>query len=125
MKAKNSYPRELRLAVGQHFNIKELETLAFDLGINWDELAGDTLTLKCQSLIGVMGRNGRLPDLLYLLHQERPGVPWPDMKTTPVDPISKGGNVVRTAVWNALLESLWSKKTFLKPFKKQEPLIDK
>lgn len=125
MKEANLFLRQLRLKICEHFSLTELETIAFDLALNWDELAGTTLSKKCQSLIGIMRRNGRLPELLELLQQERPDVPWPDLPSKPSASSSKSENATRAMVWNALHESLWSKKTFLKPFKKQIPLIEK
>ncbi len=125
MNETNTFLRQLRLHICEHFSLTELKTLAFDLALNWDELEGETLSLKCQSLIGFMQRNGRLPELLALLRQERPGITWPSLPTKPKDPISKVSDAVRTAVWNSLFETLWNKKTFLKSFRKQEPLIDK
>jgi hypothetical protein len=125
MKAEKSLLRPLRQTIRQHFNLEELETLAFDLGLNWDELAGATLSKKCQSLIGVMQRNGRLPELLRLLHQERPNVGWPDLTPASDGPPSNEDDPVRTAVWNALYKSLWNKPTFLNQHKQQRPLIEK
>lgn len=119
-----SYLRKLRQTICQHFDLPELQTIAFDLALNWDELAGNTLSLKCQSLIGIMRRNGRLLELLELLQQERPGVPWPSLPSAAVSP-KKSEDKKRNIVWNALYESLWSKKTFLNPFRKQIPLIEK
>lgn len=66
MGSKTLFYRQLRQTICQHFSLEELETIAFDLGLNWDELAGTTLSKKCQSLIGVMQRNGRVIELLHL-----------------------------------------------------------
>ena len=43
--------RNLRDAIDQHFNLQELKNLCFDLGVDFDNLRGDTKIGKIQSLI--------------------------------------------------------------------------
>ena len=102
--------RQLHQTITQHFNLAELQGLAFDLGTNWDELAGDTLSLKSQSLIGYMQRNGRLPKLLHLLQEDRPNLPWPQLPATPPTTNLMPTDAARTAVWNALYETCGQRK---------------
>lgn len=130
MKKEIQFLRQLRKTLAKHFNLAELQGLAFDLGLNWDELAGDTLSLKSQSLIGFMRRNGRMATLLQLLQEERPDLDWPHLpahSSTPptIHQTDAAPDAARKAVWNALYQTLWTKKTFLKPFKQQQPTIDK
>ncbi|MFQ5399132.1 MAG: pentapeptide repeat-containing protein [Anaerolineae bacterium] len=73
------YYHQLRVDIGRVFNLAELRTLVFDLGIDWDELAGDIESTKIESLIAYLHRRGRLDDLLLLLRQERPHVEWPSI----------------------------------------------
>lgn len=71
--------RDLRLLISQHFNLDELHLLAFDLNVDWDELAGTQKSMKIQELIIYLGQHGRLENLAEILRQERPFVEWPDM----------------------------------------------
>lgn len=83
----------LRKAITRYFNIAELKALCFDLGIDYQELAGDTKTEKVTSLLGFCERHGRLPDILTYLQSERPKIDWTAYhvdKTTIVTPPFKG-----------------------------------
>jgi DNA polymerase III delta prime subunit len=66
----------LRRQIEAHFNLDELLILAFDLGLNYENLAGETLTRKIHALIELCQRHGRLPDLISHLRQNRPQVEW-------------------------------------------------
>jgi tetratricopeptide (TPR) repeat protein len=74
----------------QHFNLDEIQLLCFDLGIDYEHLAGETKPKKIHELILMVVRNGLLPDLLELLVEERPNVPWPelppDFDPAPIEP---------------------------------------
>lgn len=59
------------------FNLGELQTLAFDLGIVYDDLPHNTRSELAESLIGYCHRNGRLSDLLVLCRRRRPHITWP------------------------------------------------
>lgn len=76
---RTKYLRDLRRSMVQYFEMDELETLAFDLAIDWGELSGNTKFTKSQSLIKYLAARGRLGDLLILLGEERPNVEWPDI----------------------------------------------
>ena len=71
------YLRAFRRLMRDHFDRGDLQTIAFDLGINWEELPGETNTIKIQSLILYIGRRGNLAELVALLKEERPQVDWP------------------------------------------------
>jgi len=59
------------------FTLEDIHTLAFDLGINYDNLAGDTLDLKVISLLEHTQDRHLLPQLHNKLQQQRPQVFWP------------------------------------------------
>ena len=67
----------LRQQMVQSFNLSELQTLAFDLGIVYDDLPHDTRSEFAESLITYCHRNGRLPALLTLCRNLRSHVSWP------------------------------------------------
>lgn len=72
----------LRSQITAHFSLDELEGIAFDLGVDWDELSGNTKSLKTLSLIRLIGRNHRLPELVDNLKAERPVVDWPKVPSS-------------------------------------------
>ncbi len=55
----------------------ELDILCFDLGLDPDNLQGETKVEKANSIIINLMRNGRLEDLLILLQEERPNISIP------------------------------------------------
>ncbi len=66
----------LREQLTTSFDKSELKNLCYDLNINHDELAGETLSDKAQSLITYCERRGRVPDLLTHCQQLRPNINW-------------------------------------------------
>ena len=71
--------KELRSLLIESFDLEELHSLCFDLGINFDSLAGSTIDSKARELIAYCQRHLRLPDLLAACHQQRPHIAWPDL----------------------------------------------
>ena len=67
---------QLRQALITNFNKSELRQLAFDLDVEYEELAGSTRSDKALSLIDYLRRHGRLPDLITKCRQLRPRVTW-------------------------------------------------
>jgi formylglycine-generating enzyme required for sulfatase activity len=65
-------PVELLAFIKQTFNWEELETLCFQLYVQFDDLVGRTREAKARELIAYMQRVGRLPDLMAALARERP-----------------------------------------------------
>jgi len=64
----------------EHFDLEELRTLCFDLGVNYDDLGGEGITAKARGLITVMLRQNRLAELASKLRVQRPDVDWPDVE---------------------------------------------
>ncbi len=75
---------KLRDQIVACFNVGELESLCFDLHIDYERLSGNTLETKAQELIGYCDRRGHLADLLNRCGELRSHVPWPH-----VSPIEK------------------------------------
>ena len=63
---------DLRKFIIEHFNLQELQTLCFDLGVNYDLLNGDNLDAKARELILHMQRQGYVDQLIEALKQARP-----------------------------------------------------
>ena len=59
-----------------HFSLEEIHTLCIDLGIRYDDLGGDGISIKARELLQFLQRTGRLEDLLVRVEQLRPTVAW-------------------------------------------------
>ena len=89
---------QLRQMLTQQFNKSELHHLAFDLGVEYEELAGSTRSDKAVSLIEYLQRNGRLTDLVTQCRQLRPRTTWPDMASIETNSSLPGTNQLITAI---------------------------
>lgn len=74
---------ELQRLVATHFDMDELQMVAFALGVDWDELKGTTKSLKTVALIQYVDRRGEMSDLLALLSDERPALVFPVVPPAP------------------------------------------
>ncbi len=68
---------QLRKLLIRHFNLDELRVLCFDLGLEYEDLPGDTRTTKMHGLVEYLQRRGELPRLLDEITGLRPLVNWP------------------------------------------------
>ncbi len=59
-----------------NFNSNELQQLCFDLGVDYETLAGTSKDAKTRELITFFIRHGRSNDLLQYLGHARPNVDW-------------------------------------------------
>lgn len=64
--------------IARSFNLEELRTLCFELGINYDALGGEGLPGKARELLLHAARQKQLPQLVAALRQARPAIAWPD-----------------------------------------------
>lgn len=106
--------------IDEYYNLEELRSLCFKLQVDYDNIGGEGKRGKARELVDYMRRYGRTEELIETIKEERPNLPWPE--PTPSEPEIYA---VKTAVWNALHKSLWSKRTFLNQHKTQRPLIEK
>lgn len=77
---------ELRRNMEMYFSKSEIETIAFDFGIDYDNLRRDTKSHLVRDLINYMGRRGELAELVAYVRRERPRSNWPDVSELPADP---------------------------------------
>jgi hypothetical protein len=63
----------LYLTIEGHFNEPELQNICFQLGVDYENLAGQGKSARAQSLVSQLHRNGRIGDLIQLCRQLRPG----------------------------------------------------
>lgn len=68
---------QLRKLLIQHFSLDELRVLCFDLGLEYEDLPGDTLSTKMHALIEHLQRRNTLFKLLEEVAEQRPTVAWP------------------------------------------------
>ena len=66
----------LRENLASYFDVGDLESLCFDLGLDYDGLSGDGKAAKVVELIEYFGRTGRIVDLVDRCAHLRPAVDW-------------------------------------------------
>jgi hypothetical protein len=88
--SKQPMPQELRLTEGgwyltklrkllvEYFNLGELQTLCFDLDVDYDSLPGEGKASKARELVAYLGRRGIISKLVRIGKQQRPDIPWED-----------------------------------------------
>ncbi len=59
------------------FSILELQTLCFELGIDYEDIPGSTRESKARELVLYCRRRSQLPQLLAYCVQQRPDYQWP------------------------------------------------
>jgi formylglycine-generating enzyme required for sulfatase activity len=68
---------QLRKLLIAHFSLDELRVLCFDMGLEYEELPGNTRSTKMHGLIEYLQRRGELPKLLAEASELRPTITWP------------------------------------------------
>jgi hypothetical protein len=71
------YLIRLRQTLTARFDVGELRTLCFDLGVDYDDLPGQGRASKARELIRYLERRDRIPDLVSFGGQMRPDISWP------------------------------------------------
>ncbi|HRQ42572.1 MAG TPA: hypothetical protein PLD25_32045 [Chloroflexota bacterium] len=67
---------KLRQILNDYFNESELQNLAFDLGVDYENLPGKSKGDKAREIIAFLERRGRLSDLIQTCCRLRPNAPW-------------------------------------------------
>lgn len=62
----------LRKALIDHFRLEELKTLCFGLGVDFENIAGESKSGKALELVQYFERRGRLEQLAAKIREERP-----------------------------------------------------
>ena len=70
------WPARLRDMLVEYFSLDELETLCYDVGVDFDELGEGAKSRRVVRLIKLMVDNGRLPSLITHCATLRPGLDW-------------------------------------------------
>ena len=74
-----TYLTQLHRLLNQAFNLEEVRTLCFELGIEYDDLGGEGRSDRSRELIRLMARQGRLPNLVTVATEKRPQLVWPSV----------------------------------------------
>jgi tetratricopeptide (TPR) repeat protein len=74
---------QLHRFIADRFDLEELRTLCFDLGVNYDELGGEGLSAKARELLAYLDRRDRIPDLTAASKRLRPDISWPELHESP------------------------------------------
>lgn len=67
----------LRRLLAERFDDEELRTLCFDLGVDYEDLAGGTHEARARELVLYLGRRQALPQLIAYLRRTRPDIELP------------------------------------------------
>lgn len=81
----------LRQLVVQHFDLRELQDLCFDLSITFENLEGTTRNDKVRALIEYGERHNRIADIVATCERARPFLAW----RNPSRPLDKSGGSQR------------------------------
>ena len=69
----------------RQYDTAGLRTLCFDLGFDYDNLAGEIKRTRFESLLRAAGAAGSGPKLLELAREEFPQLPWPVIEWDEID----------------------------------------
>lgn len=83
---------QLRQEIDKRFSLSDIRTLCFDLGIDYDKLAGEEKVGKVRELLLFVQRVGRENELITYLSSARPKVPWKSLlqAAPPAQPVTPG-----------------------------------
>jgi hypothetical protein len=73
------YLSSLHKEMDARFSLGELHTLCFNLGIDYENVPGDTKSVQIRNLLTSLARQGNLQSLVDMVRMERPRVPWQDV----------------------------------------------
>lgn len=60
----------------EHYNLAELQEMCTDLGVDYEDIAGDTLHARVHNLVRYFKRQNRLEKLVQRSKELRPAVDW-------------------------------------------------
>lgn len=69
----------IRRLLETHYSLEELKILSFDLGVRYDDLPGEGLSVKAQELVLYLNRRKRLPDLIKKGELDHPEAAWDEV----------------------------------------------
>lgn len=79
MQRNRQYLIELRMIIDSQFNKEELRILCFDLGVDYDNLIGESKAAKIVDLLSYLERSGEVHKAIEALTCSRPDIQWPEV----------------------------------------------
>jgi hypothetical protein len=76
---------QLRENLVTYYEVSDLESLCFDLGVDYSGLPGDGVAAKVVALIEYFARTGRIVELIDRCAQLRPNVAWAGLRTIAIN----------------------------------------
>lgn len=67
---------DLHKQIDERFSFSEVRTLCFDMGIDFDNVPGDTKSAFIRNLLVSVAREGRLQELVDLVREQRSFINW-------------------------------------------------
>ena len=77
-------PAQLRENVLAYFEVEDLESLCFDLGVDYSALPGDGKAAKVVAMLEYFGRTGRVSQMIDRCAQLRPNVDWSALRAAAI-----------------------------------------
>ncbi len=77
MTTSSDFLKGLRERICQHFSLEEIRDLCYDLNVDYERLTGENKLSFVRELLKFLSRNGRLPELIDLLQEQRSHITWP------------------------------------------------
>jgi hypothetical protein len=74
----SQYLAELHKQLDRSFSLEEVRGLCFELGVDFDNVAGEGKSARIRNLILQMARRDQLQELVDAARRERPHAGWPD-----------------------------------------------
>lgn len=112
-------PVQLRDILIQYFSLDELKELCFDLGVDYEQLPGESKGAKARELVQYVDRRGQRRQLIDRCYQIRPQATWPAATPTSGPPTRE------TPVANQLQSQSHGLGLFFSYSHKDERLRDK
>ena len=75
----------LRQQLEKHYSEEDLRNLCFDLGVDHENLQGETKPALVRELCAYLERHSRIPELMEMVKKTRPDVPWEDTSEKSLD----------------------------------------
>jgi hypothetical protein len=76
------YLTKLRKLLVLHFDEAELRFLCFDMGIDYESLAGEDKMGKTREILTLLERQNRIPELVEVVRDSRPDLDWEELNAS-------------------------------------------
>ena len=80
---RSQYLTSLHKFLVNHFNEGELQTLSFELDVDYDDLPGDGKANKARELVTYLERRNRTSELVTKIEEKRPDIPFLSQNVNP------------------------------------------